>query len=530
MKFSGTTLILLLTGLLVLSCTSKNNAKNDQDQAGIPNDNDISKTDDNTTIVDNNPVADNDFSGADDVESDETDATDIDTNTGPGDKTPVEVDGDPWAGMLERVPYVWQNTKPEQSSDPEGIKELWYRFKIDEKWPLTECTPSLYDQCAENYPHEAVIRAPCEEKALVNPKIAQNSYDYVMTPYCWFISQSDFPYFSVQDKFISFIVNNANIKVTGTFLFDIENKKLQRIGRPIGEAPVYSGKYFVGHTYNYGIVWDNNPDADKVPYYYDTQEKKYGHIWKMKGRLALIRNTAISDTHVIMNMYYMPTDGDDKIHTFYTKVGEWNKWHEINFGVKETYGIGRSELQGSYMISQNEDIRVFFCDLAKGESSCRFVSNDGELARRPVWGAPNIFYYSVEKTTGEEEFFKGTITNGGADIQTTSLFAIKGMAGIQDADSEYVLYWKRIKEDQLNVYNSPCYYRLSDKKQICLEDGVNSGIVYGELQLYKHWLVFQSNEDLILRDMDGYCQQYPANCPFESAPPTSLVKKKSDTN
>ncbi len=504
--------------MAIIACKQET-PKNDAD---IPTtESDTPLIDDTTAFVDDDVVAfDEDI--ADDGEEDADVAPDIDNHIGPSDKVPVEVDGDPWVGMLERVPFVWQNTKPEQSSDPDGIKELWYQFKIKEDWPLTQCTPTLYDQCAENYPHEAVTRAPCEEKAVLDPKIMQNSYDYVLTPYCWsMIEGASYPWFNVNKDAIVFDSSNADTYASGTFVFEFASKKLSRIARLSRGTPIYNGHYFVSASKDYSSVWDENDE--EIPFYYDLQEKQYGKLWKMSARVGGMYYPSVSENYAIINIQTLPPEGDNKMHAYYTSTGEWDKWKEITFGADLDYGIGRPNLQNSYMISYNSKLQVIFCDLAKGESSCKFVSKTGELARMPVWGASDTFFYSVENANNTETFYKGTVTNSGGTVQTETLFTVDGVAQVYDADNDYLLYWKRIKEEGITYYNNPCYYRLADKKHFCLEDGINSDILYFAAEMSGHRLIFESlNSDLILRDMDGYCQEHPENCPFGGG----IIKQK----
>ncbi|HOW50611.1 MAG TPA: hypothetical protein PLV42_01055 [bacterium] len=501
--------------LLFAACTS-HTTKNDADTP--PVDADTPATDDTGALDKEVGLFDEDVA-SDETLEDEDVAPDTDTHIGPGDKDPVEVDDDPWAGMLERVPFVWHNTKPEQSSDPDGIKELWYQLRIEEQWPLSECTPKIYDQCAENYPHEAVTRAPCGEfiSTDLDPKIVQNSYDYILTPYCWDTSSMEFPLYSLNGTLLSFYSSTASPYDSGYFTYDLVSRKLSRIGRGMAVSPFSNGKYFFARTTDYSTVWEES--YEEVVFYYHFENKTYGKAWKMPQKLSYVRNIVASDQYIAMNLVPLTGNLSEPLRGYYTKIGEWDKWVELNFGTSPSYGIGQPEIQGSYLVSynyfDNNILRVFFCDLAKGESSCRIVSQVGADARRPVWGKENVFYYTINVSSSEVAIVENILEDNGTKITSTELFRVPQAGMVSQANTDYLLYWKRIKEEGTYYYNNPCYYRFSDKKHFCLEDGINSDIDYSGIYFHDRWFVFQSKYDLIIRDMNGYCQEHPANCPFE---------------
>ncbi|HOW52668.1 MAG TPA: hypothetical protein PLV42_11575 [bacterium] len=503
--------------LLLAACTT-HTAKNDADAP--PVDTDTPATDDTGALDKEVGLFDEDVA-SDETLEDEDVAPDTDTHIGPGDKDPVEVDDDPWAGMLERVPFVWHNTKPEQSSDPDGIKELWYQLRIEEQWPLSECTPKIYDQCAENYPHEAVTRAPCEEaiSAVLDPKILQNSYDYILTPYCWGTYPMEFPLYSLKGSRLSFYSSTASPYDAGDFVYDLDSRKLIRIGRGLAISPFSNGEYFFGGTTDFSTVWEEK--YEEVPYYYHFVRKEYGKTWKMPQKLSYVRDIVASDQYLAMNLVPLTGNRHEPMRGYYTKIGEWDKWVELNFGTSPSYGIGQPGIQGSYLVSYNyidNLLRVFFCDLAKGESSCRIVSKAGEIARKPIWGIENTFYYSVETGSEGATVYQATVeVTGDQETTVTSLplFSSDKYLQVYQANEDFLLYLKYIKEGSPSDIYNLCYYRFSDKKHFCLEEGINSDIEYQDPYFYDQWIVFRSNRDLILRDMDAYCLEHSENCPFE---------------
>ncbi len=523
MKKNDLTMLLLSFLLVAVVACKQETTKNDADT--VMTDSDIIAVEDDMVAIDDGGVVEDEIVSDDTILISDTDA---DTHIGPGDKEPVEVDDDPWAGMLERVPFVWHNTKPEQSSDPDGIKELWYQLRIEERWPLSECTPKIYDQCAENYPHEAVTRAPCGEaiSANLDPKILQNSYDYILTPYCWGTYPMEFPLYSLKGSCLSFYSSTASPYDAGDFVYDLDSRKLIRIGRGLAIPPFSNGEYFFGGTTDFSTVWEE--EYEEVSYYYHFARKEYGKTWKMPQKLSYVRDIVASDQYMAMNLVFLTGNRNEPLRGYYTKIGEWDKWVELNFGNFPSYGIGRPEIQGNYLVSYNyfdNLLRVFFCDLAKGESSCRIVSKTGEIARKPIWGTKNTFYYSVETGSEGATIYQATVDDTG-DQETTvtsaSLFSSDKYMQVHQVNEEYLLYLKYIKEGSPININNPCYYRFLDKKHFCLEDGINSDIAYQEARFYDKWMVFQSNRDLILRDMDGYCKEHSANCPFEDIKTTTI--------
>jgi len=503
--------------LLFAACTS-HATKNDTDT--VPIDSDWVVTDDAGVLEEESGILDEDIVNDETLEDGDF-KSDADTHIGPGDKEPVEVDDDPWAGMLERVPFVWYNTKPEQSSDPDGIKELWYQLRIEERWPLSECTPKIYDQCAENYPHEAVTRAPCGEfiSTDLDPKILQNSYDYILTPYCWDTSSMEFPLYSLNGGLLSFYSSTASPYDSGYFTYDLVSRKLSRIGRGMAVSPFSNGEYFFARTTDYSTVWEES--YEEVVFYYHFGNKTYGNAWKMPQKLSYVRNIVASDQYIAMNLVPLTGNRNEPLRGYYTKIGEWDKWVELNFGTYPSYGIGRPEIQGSYLVSYNyidNLLRVFFCDLAKGESSCRIVSKAGETARKPIWGIENTFYYSVETENEGATVYQATVeVTGEQETTATSapLFSSDEYMQVYQANEDFLLYLKFIKAGSPSDIYNLCYYRFSDKKHFCLEDGINSDIEYQDPYFHDKWIVFRSKYDLIIRDMNGYCKEHSANCPFE---------------
>ncbi|HNT27800.1 MAG TPA: hypothetical protein PKH10_06450, partial [bacterium] len=353
----------------------------------------------------------------------------------------------------------------------------------------------------------------------LDPKILQNSYDYILTPYCWDTFSSEFPIYSLTGSTLSFYSSTASPYDGGDFIYDLDSRKLTRIGRGMGVSPFSNGEYFFSRTTDYSTVWEES--YEEVVFYYHFGNKTYGNAWKMPQKLSYVRNIVASDQYIAMNLVPLTGNRYEPLRGYYTKIGEWDKWVELNFGTYPSYGIGKPEIQGSYLVSYNyidNLLRVFFCDLAKGESSCRIVSKAGEIARKPIWGAKNTFYYSVEEENDGATVYRSTIgfVDGlGTKLISLPIFSSDKYMQVYQASEDFLLYLKYIKEGSpFDIYDV-CYYRFSDKKHFCLEDGINSDIEYQAPYFYDKWIVFQSKYDLIIRDMDGYCQEHPENCPFE---------------
>jgi len=59
-----------------------------------------------------------------------------------------------------------------------------------------------------------------------------------------------------------------------------------------------------------------------------------------------------------------------------------------------------------------------------------------------------------------------------------------------------------------------CIYRFEDKKTVCMDEPFDLEIRKDYGYLYEHLYVFQSIEEIVVRDLECYCDIYPNKCPL----------------
>lgn len=232
-----------------------------------------------------------------------------------------------------------------------------------------------------------------------------------------------------------------------------------------------------------------------------------------------------------MIMTLQPHDYSDKQEVYVAKIGEWKKWRHLTVGL-DSYASAlfpsfKNEYLAYYAVSGNEYSglysKAYFCDLSATDLSkgCFQVSKDDEIARYPVVKDKNTIYYAIDlpdlDSTDKET--PGAIIE--ADISDPLhikykeiVRSEKGVAPESITD-EFLIYTKiygRTSGDWFN--NGICFYRFKDQKSFCMKDGVDADVSEYFARMWNHYLVFQSFDDLIVRDMDGYCKENPTNCPF----------------
>ena len=538
--------LFVLTVSFLFSCSSSKISENDSDiLPDTDTDSQNSATiDDDSYSQDSEIIDDSDETSDDDTDS--KDDSDVFEGDWQQDIDIPERSDDPYFETYGEadynVAYYYYGDAPTSAKDPENVKILWSKNCI------YECVPEPYDFCAENYPFEPqiVYEKGNKEKSR---DIGKFQCDALLTPQPW---QASYGISLAFNQFEGKFVYNLDVpagntdwnawETAGMYVYDLNTRKVERLGREHLEGWQNKRYYFV-ETMDYRVntlVPDPLKPEDSPCYgksysyliYYDKETKSYGRAFKMPETPVYISDVRATETYLFANFTF--AEGDDRI--LYTKIGEWDKWKELLYQKEILHGgnrrAGYPSMIGSYVtyFDYNTPIQVQFCDLAVGDSSCLRVSRDSENGRYPFFRDKNTIIYAAENLQTSVDSFVVADISDPKNIKYSTLYEGFDMLGSggYDINEDYFLIKRRYidSKDAAKEIGDICVYRFLDQKLVCFDEEFDLAIEKDESFIYKHTYIFFSDPDLVVRDLECYCDFYPNKCPLIDYTPNPDNPKK----
>ena len=534
-RFLNLSVVLLV--FLLFSCSSSK-SQNDSDM--------ISDSDEDTQ----DSETQDDDSGSQDFEiiddSDETPDADADQDRDMFDEEwqrdidIPEMSDDPYFEAYGdadfNVAYYYYGDEPTPSQDPENVKALWSkRCKNDS---CTECTPKPYDLCAENYPFEPQIIGG-SGSGKKKSTAGQFQCDALLTPGAW--ATSDLFNSMVFDEFngkVLFLMHGYGISWIGdgTYVYDLNTRKVERYGRARMDGWQNKRYYFIS-TYDYRIDIDN----ENSPYfgkmnrhllYYDKETNTYGRAFKMPENTTNIVDVRANENYIFMSAKFSEDGSDMRI--LYTRIGEWDKWKELTYKKETLYGndrrAGYPSMFENLVTYFDYDIQVQVCDLDVGDSSCFQVSRADEYGRYPIFKDKNTVVYAAQDIKTSKDSIVVADISEPKNIKYSTIYEAGDMLGIggDDLEENYLLIKRRYTNptDSSKELNDHCIYRFYDKKLFCFDEDFDLEMEKNESLIYKNFYILRSVQNLVVRDLECYCDFYPNKCPLIDYTPNPESPKK----
>lgn len=527
--------LMILSVFFLFSCSS---SKTENDSDTIPDSD--TDTQDSETVND-----DSDTQEAEIVDdSDETPDADSDTDEDEDWQRDIdipEMSDDPYFEAYGdadfNVAYYYYGDKPTPAQDPENVKALW--SKMCGATMCFECKPEPYDLCAENYPFEPQIiggNGVGKHKSTAG----QFQCDALLTPGFWYTDD-----LAVSTKFNEFdgkILYYMTVKETyswqggGSYVYDLNTRKVERLGRGYMDGWQNKRYYFIS------TVDDRVETSDKnSPYYgrnerhllyYDKETNTYGRAFKMLENTTNILDVRANENYIFMSAKFSENGSDMRI--MYTKIGEWDKWTELTYKKETLYGkdrrAGYPSMIGSLVTYFDYDIQVQVCDLDIGDSSCFQVSRADEYGRYPIFKDKNTVVYAAQDIKTSKDSIVVADISEPKNIKYSTIYEAGDMLGIggDDLDENYLLIKRRYVNptDSSKELNDHCIYRFYDKKLFCFDEDFDLELEKNESFIYKNLYIFRSVQDLVIRDLECYCDFYPNKCPLLEYKPNPENPKK----
>jgi len=437
----------------------------------------------------------------------------------------------------KNIAYYYYGDKPVKSSDPEDVKALW--SKMCSMTKCYECEAAPYDLCAENYPFEAQIINGSNSGSRIESTAGEFQCDALLTPGKWYTTEiSNSVQFSEIDGRVFYSIENGTTSWQGggAYAYDINTRKVERIGRGYYDG-WQNKKYYFASTDDYRIDSMNEESiyygpANRHLLYYDKVDNKYGYALKFAETPQELVDIRASETYLFMSAHFKVDASDMRI--LYTKIGEWDKWKELTYKKDTLFGgqrrAGYPSMIDSFVVYFDYDIQVQFCDLSKGDAGCFKVSRSDEYGRYPIFKDKNTVIYSSQATTGDKSKIVIADITDKQNIKYTTIYeGSENVAlGSFSVNDKYVLIKRRYTDpkDAEKEIHDYCMYRFSDKKTVCFDEPFDLAFRKDEGYIYKNMLVFRSYMDFVVRDLECYCDFYPAKCPLSDYTPNTEKPKK----
>jgi hypothetical protein len=525
-------LIFILT--LFISCTACNSGSAKTDNDTVP-DSELSDdlSDEVLTEPDETPDIDADANDADEDHTGYPDEDHYDDDIPDFSNKPWLVDHDPYSDRDNFV-YEYYGDYDVIPEDPENVRRLWrYEFFGVSGGDIQDMCKWVkpYEACALNYPFEPILvedRSSDKDKTSIkNPFITSNKCDGFLTPelrweHPWIYGRD--PRYTAKGGRAVFSMQSSysGIGSSGTYMVDIAKKQLIKISAAYGNMAFNGSLAFM-------TIYDSsrNTSYPDLPgyvstvqevIYYDIDSNKYGRAW-YDEKFYGANYVGISDTHAMIS-YQTKPDAQGEMKVVYTKIGEWKNWKELT---KYTTGQGGyviarfPHMVGSQMVFQNYEIASIFCDLEKGDDGCVKISLEDELTYFPkIIGDRKVVYSAVVDGT-RKGLMQVELNKDGTIKSREAIITDARINSVRDVNDDFLLYSIKIGETENgHPISAPCYYRFSDKKIFCIDGGEDVLFTkhYSYLPGGGRYLVYQHYRDIILRDMECYCDHNPDRCPY----------------
>ena len=528
-------LFLVFFGLIFLFSCSSSKSQNDSDS--IPDsdtDTHDSESADDDSDTQEAEIID-DFDEAPDHDSDQD--TDSEDEEWQRDIDIPEMSDDPYfeaygdAGY--NVAYYYYGDEPTPAKDPENVKALWSKLCGSSK--CLECEPCPYDLCAENYPFEPQIIGG-EGVGKHKSTAGQFQCDALLTPGYWVTSDlaTSMQFSEVKGKILYFLDGYLNSwQSGGSYVYDLNTRKVERLGRDYMDGWQNKRYYFIS-TYDYRIDSFNNDslyygEKNRHLLFYDKTTNTYGTALKFSETPTEILDVRSSDTYLFASIHFK-RDGSD-MRIMYTKIGEWDKWKELTYKKETLYGndrrAGYPSMIGSLVTYFDYDIQVQVCDLDIGDSSCFQVSRADEYGRYPIFKDKNTVVYAAEDIKSHKDSLVVANISDKKSIKYKTIYEWPDLTAIQAADFEgdLMLFMRKYMKNEVSVKDT-CFYNYKTEKVVCMNEDFDLEFQKDDGFLYKNLYIFRSVQDLVIRDLECYCDFYPNKCPLIEYKPNPDNPKK----
>ena len=228
------------------------------------------------------------------------------------------------------------------------------------------------------------------------------------------------------------------------------------------------------------------------------------------------------------------SENGSNMRILYTKIGEWDKWKELAYKKETLYGkdrrAGYPSMFENLVTYFDYDIQVQACDLDVGDSSCFRVSRADEYGRYPIFKDKNTVVYAAQDIKTSKDSIVIADISEPQNIKYSTIYEAGDMLGIggDDLDEKYLLIKRRYvnSTDSSKELNDHCIYRFYDKKLFCFDEDFDLEMEKNESFIYKNFYIFRSVQDLVIRDLECYCDFYPNKCPLIDYTPNPDNPKK----
>ena len=519
-----------------VSCSSSKNPDNDTNIIPDTNSDDIETVDADSDIQDPEIVDDSDGYPDQDSDSD----TDSEDEEWQRDIDIPEMSDDPYfeaygdAGY--NVAYYYYGDDPTPAQDPENVKALWSKMCGVSK--CYECEPKPFDLCAENYPFEPQIVDDSKNYASQKTTTAGKfQCDALLTPGFWYTHDLAISMkFNEFDGKILYYMNGGSYtswQGGGAYVYDLNTRKVERLGRGYMDGWQNKRYYFISTVDDRVETSDKNSPhygrTERHLLYYDKETNTYGRAFKMPENTTNILDVRTNENYIFMSAKFSENGSDMRI--LYTKIGEWDKWKELTYKNETLYGkdrrAGYPSMIGSLVTYFDYDIQVQVCDLDVGDSSCFQVSRADEYGRYPIFKDKNTVVYAAEDIQSHKDSLVVADISDKKNIKYKTIYEWPDLTAIQAADFEgdLMLFMRKYMKDEVSVKDS-CFYNYKTEKVVCMEEDFDLKFQKDDGFLYKNLYIFRSVQDLVVRDLECYCDFYPEKCPLIDYTPNPENPKK----
>ena len=525
--------LMILSVFFLFSCSS---SKTENDSDTIPDSD--TDTQDSETVDDDSDIQDYEIVDDSDKTPDADSDTDSDDEDWQRDIDIPEMSDDPYFEAYGdadfNVAYYYYGDDPTPAQDPENVKALW--SKMCGATMCFECKPEPYDLCAENYPFEPQI---IDGKGSAKHKSTAGQFqcDALLTPEYWATSALfDSMVFSKSGNKILYymtIYGTGSWQGGGSYVYDLDTRKVERIGRARMDG-WHNKRYYFISTYDYRVETSdkNSPyygRNERHLLYYDKETNTYGRAFNMPENTTNIVDIRANEKYIFMSAHFAKDGSDMRI--LYTKIGEWDKWKELTYKKETLYGndrrAGYPSMIGSLVTYFDYDIQVQVCDLDIGDSSCFQVSRADEYGRYPIFKDKNTVVYSAENIQTHQDSLVIADVSDKKDIKYKTIYEWPDLTAIQAADFEgdLMLFMRNYNKEDIRIGDT-CFYNYKTEKVICMDEDFDLEFQKDDGFLYKNLYIFRSVQDLVIRDLECYCDFYPNKCPLIEYKPKPENPKK----